>query len=1101
MRILKWIGIGVLLIPGLLWGGIKSNLATTKPYTFEQGAILHPNDWVYWQYYNGRSGIDPNGNSGGLFRNISHVYEDGLLFGYMEGSTLYMVGNQYFNTWSPLEERIYRIRKDWRRLSQSEIIHELGTMGISPITDADIQRFLDFLAYNWENWPWQEGAPWVDVNGNGVYDPDEDIAGYPFADDMVFYRITDQDSSLVEKYFCGYPLGLQLDVLVWGVNAASSVLNQALFKTVRFRNIRGRPLDSLHFSVWVDADVGSYSDDVVGCDSVLGLAYTYNGRNSDPEFEKYGLNPGAVGYDVVLGPWIASPGDTAWIRGEQVANYKNLSMTSFNTIFRFPEGRVTRLTQCDPFRTGVVFNLIRGYRPTGDIFNPLPQYHRDTGAPTRFPFNGDPVTGSGDLDGIVNQPGDRQFYLNIGPFPLQVDEQQEVHIAIMAGLPGESRVDAVANLKATDRVIQKIADHYFQFIPQPPQMPEVTATTYPDKIILDWGENPDVVRQIEETISYESENTGYRFEGYVVYQYTSALKEADRIPIAVFDVKNGVTKVYGWRFLPEIGEKVWMAVIEGTDRGVQHTFVVEKDYIQNTPLVVGKSYYFGVSAYSYNPNPQIMGDEVLESPVARITVVPQAPPPGTQYSSQFGDELPIEHIAGNSMGLVRAMVANPGAIKGHEYEIYFTIEEDSSSPNFGQVVWNLQRVDDGEELITGHSISTNPQSAIPVLADGLELWVANPEQKFRDFQVVANAHGPLAEPIGAAAPWMGFPASYPSYLQQVFGGRWLIHQENPEVDYYTDFEALVTRYLPVEKIPESYEIRFTYQGEAHFPWTSGGIHSIPFEVWNIGNEENPDDDYRCFVFVRDLEDSLNWGEFNITNIDHSVSSRPDDPMTDSYYIVEPWNTQPGEGGYQTLQGIITAQSDSEVVATAYWEHELPGISRPGLAGLTFVNWNGGDVPDTEKDWNEYPYNALLPESGTIFRILSNVPFTVSDRYRITASPVIRSVDIERKVVENVTVYPNPFIVDNPLDPNNGQFVYFYHLPRKAVVRIFALDGTLVRRLEKEDDSQFLRWDLRNDAGRRVASGIYIAHLQMQLSDGSQVQKTLKIAILQGRERF
>ncbi|MBK6836548.1 MAG: hypothetical protein IPG89_20740 [Bacteroidetes bacterium] len=49
-------------------------------------------------------------------------------------------------------------------------------------------------------------------------------------------------------------------------------------------------LDSTYFAVWVDADLGNYQDDYVGCDVVRGLGYIYNGDNYDDD------GNGVVGY-------------------------------------------------------------------------------------------------------------------------------------------------------------------------------------------------------------------------------------------------------------------------------------------------------------------------------------------------------------------------------------------------------------------------------------------------------------------------------------------------------------------------------------------------------------------------------------------------------------------------------------------------------------------------------------------------------------------------------------------------------------------------------------------------------------------------------------
>ncbi len=1066
---------------------------------FEQIAALHKNNWLYWQEYDG-SPYNPSGGSMGLYQGISHIYGDGFLFGTMENEQIEMSGSLYKSVLNPLYDRIFRVRRNWRELSKTEIEQELRARGYARVSEADIQQFLDYLAYNWEHWPWQDGAPWVDKNQNGVYDPDVDVAGYPFSSEMLFCKLDDRDEEKVRDYFCTFPIGLEISVLVWAADAPFGRLGATLFKTLRVKNIRGSDIDSVYFSVWVDPDVGNYYDDLVGCDSALGLAFGYNSTNIDAEFQQYGLAPGAVGYDVVLGPAVPSAGDTAWVNGKRMPGYKNLSMTSFYRRAPISFEYIDPPTPCYIYPEQM-FNVLRGYKATDDPFNPQHQVHRNTGTPTFFPFNGDPVTGVGDLDGFDVPPGDRAFHLNVGPFSLSAGEEQEIHIAIMAGRPGETRTDAVADLKQTDTIIQKVADTYFQTIPSAPEIPQLMATPFTDKIILDWGENPTLTRTIETWNSPDANGTAFKFEGYVVYQFSSAGPDAKRIPIAVFDVKNGVKKVYAWRFIPEWGEWHRIPVIQGRDSGIQHTFVVEKDYLTDSPLVVGKEYYFGVSAYSYNPHPQLLDDQVLESSPARITVVPQAPPPGIHYASQIGESLPVEHTAGKSTGIVKVTVANPAMVRGSQYQIYFTIEDDSSSANWGEVVWNLRRMDDGAVLIEKHPVAMDAKAAIPALADGLSIRVVRPAKIFREFRVVANAGGPLPEPVGAAAGWYGFPGGRPTFGQQTNGSRWLIHQEMADVVRYEPFESYVTRYLPDGRWPGSYEIRFTGNGEAYFAWSTGGIHPIPFEVWNVGDMENPDDDYRLFVFVKDLESTKNLGEFNITHIDHAVSDESNDPMTDSYYCVAPWDTSPGEVGYQALRARVASQSDSEVVASGYWHQVQPGVSVPGLGGLVFVNWDGGYVPSGELPWGNYPYNGLIPEQGTVFQIVSNVPFTVADRYTITASPVEEGVELERTVVEGVTVYPNPYVAENPLASGGEEFVYFYHLPRRVTVRIFSLDGALVRKLEKDDASQFMRWDLRNASGRRVASGIYIAHLQMVLSDGSQVQKVLKIAILQGAERY
>ena len=67
------------------------------------------------------------------------------------------------------------------------------------------------------------------------------------------------------------------------------------------------------------------------------------------------------------------------------------------------------------------------------------------------------------------------------------------------------------------------------------------------------------------------------------------------------------------------------------------------------------------------------------------------------------------------------------------------------------------------------------------------------------------------------------------------------------------------------------------------------------------------------------------------------------------------------------------------------------------------------------------------------------------------------------------------------------------MPNEATVRIFSIDGTLVRKLDKNDTEQFLKWDLRNSSDLPVASGPYVAYVEAPDMEGS---KTLKLYIVQ-----
>ncbi|MDA3871610.1 MAG: T9SS type A sorting domain-containing protein, partial [Candidatus Marinimicrobia bacterium] len=109
---------------------------------------------------------------------------------------------------------------------------------------------------------------------------------------------------------------------------------------------------------------------------------------------------------------------------------------------------------------------------------------------------------------------------------------------------------------------------------------------------------------------------------------------------------------------------------------------------------------------------------------------------------------------------------------------------------------------------------------------------------------------------------------------------------------------------------------------------------------------------------------------------------------------------------------------------------------------------------------------------------------------VTENDSVMAVDVDK-----VNVFPNPFYAHNPLATHRyDEYVTFTHLPEKATIQIYNLAGVLVNTVEHNNaNSQFERWDLTNASNLPVASGIYIAYINMPDVDAS---KTLKFVIIQ-----
>jgi hypothetical protein len=85
------------------------------------------------------------------------------------------------------------------------------------------------------------------------------------------------------------------------------------------------------------------------------------------------------------------------------------------------------------------------------------------------------------------------------------------------------------------------------------------------------------------------------------------------------------------------------------------------------------------------------------------------------------------------------------------------------------------------------------------------------------------------------------------------------------------------------------------------------------------------------------------------------------------------------------------------------------------------------------------------------------------------------------LMDRIFAVPNPYKGQasggNSYESNRLETkIKIINLPKKATVNIYSLDGTLVRRLEKDNNDPALSWDLYNQAGLPIASGMYLIHV-------------------------
>jgi hypothetical protein len=477
-------------------------------------------------------------------------------------------------------------------------------------------------------------------------------------------------------------------------------------------------------------------------------------------------------------------------------------------------------------------------------------------------------------------------------------------------------------------------------------------------------------------------------------------------------------------------------------------------------------------------------------------VTPQIQP-GLRYGAAAEDTLLVAH-SGGSDGSVVALVVDKTKLTGMNYKVLFMADG----------TWSLIRsADEGFAVVdTLLKKQTNQRGDDAyTVVDGLLVKVAGPPDAFANFAVVANGAGALNPAEGAAAEWSAFPSLRPTENQQVGAAEWLVHTgevgnaDGASYDYFINRVTQGGARWPLI-IPNDFEIRFTQRGgKALIPFAystgadGGTLIDVPFELWNLRDPLNPNDDFRLFPFVLDVDEN---GQFNLLKqaeldalgagdvADHQISGGNNDPYSDWVYWVLPENDAPGEVGYNALLAKITAEGSGYVY--------LDGTQGDVMRRMVLVNWNGGDVAAGV-------YNQDMPETGTVFRITTTKPNGVTDSF-VFSTPVNSLTDATQKSdLALINVVPNPYYGYHSGEMNIFErWVQFTYLPEKCTIRIFDLAGNMIRKLDKDSRATTLmRWDLKNSYGLPVASGIYIYHVEVP-GIGNKVGK---VAVFTPNERL
>jgi hypothetical protein len=688
----------------------KNSNRLNKINTNDHYSYISINQIKMWVSNNGDGSHDPVTDGSGFYwpklnnsYRLSAIFEDGLVYGCKVDTQIRVNGNTHrqglqagkilsdgtADNPSLSKYRIYKIRKGWE--------------------DLDPGPEKEQYKKDYNEWPVEDGAPWVDVNGDGIFTRGVDEPQF-IGDEVLWYVANDLDTSRSLYTYGSLPVGLEFQTTVWGYNSFGPV-GDMIFKKYKIINKSNDILRDMYLSYWSDPDLGNASDDYAGCDTIYNMGYTYNGDNYDDG--AYGAAPPAMGYSIVQGPVTPSIGDSAFFNNQWINNYKNLPLSTFINIIK---SFINDPEQAVYAGTLEFYNMMQGKNTSG-----IPITDPNTGEVVVIMNSGDPVTGTGWYEGAGwpggPAPDDRRLLMTAGPFNMNPGDTQEIVYAFVIGR-GSNNILSVNEIRDKAGIAKYILQTN-KAVTLPPA-PILHGVSGDENISLRWEKNAesfsaaDPLLQDTIRIHFASqlilipvEKKTYEFEGYRLWQYSDA-EGSNPVLINVFDKENGISSIthYFYDYLEPL--------ISGPDQGLLYSIQLQEDFIRKTNLKNGNPYYFGITSYAYSKYSET---PAIESKPNVIEIIPGRNGIDVEIPYSSGDYIAALQQIGDSDADIKVKVVDPDQLTGHQYSIVFS---DSGS----DLTYSLidQTIND---TLIHNSNDFSSDSLSKNIIDGFVLYVLN----------------------------------------------------------------------------------------------------------------------------------------------------------------------------------------------------------------------------------------------------------------------------------------------------------------------------------------------------------------------------------------
>jgi hypothetical protein len=317
-------------------------------------------------------------------------------------------------------------------------------------------------------------APYIDLNANSVYEPllgdypafsfDEPVQmDFHLLGDQVLWWIVNDNGNIEGSMNAGH-IGLEIHCMAYAFRRCDFLQDQTFYSHEVY-NRGSNTLSNSFIGLFSDPDLGFYQDDFSASDVQRNMAITYNGTAFDGSTLSghYGVNPPAVGIDILQGPWMDSDGDDndgdGTIDNEQhlMSRYWGgiLNGGGITSDYQIMQGLWSDGT---PLCYGGMGHQNSGCNGTPCFYafpgDSDPNWMGTGGIPQSFPWS-EPLSG--------NIPFDRRQVQSSGPFTMLPGSVNRLHYGVIwaRDTKGTDTVSVQA-LKATDDLVQAAFDAKFQ---------------------------------------------------------------------------------------------------------------------------------------------------------------------------------------------------------------------------------------------------------------------------------------------------------------------------------------------------------------------------------------------------------------------------------------------------------------------------------------------------------------------------------------------------------------------------------------------------------------------------------------------------------------